>query len=143
MNVFHHYLFTDVCIYFLLWPFILSFGDILPLFIRRIMYFFFSFTGFFMFFCLSFSFLQSRVLFFLSLVLFLFLFFPHVLFLLVFENINRTPGFVTCENYCRQQSETARGKNLSSVERTFYLSQLSCFLKTAGNGLVQIGGNNV
>ena len=75
---------------------------------------------------LSLSFLQSRVLFFLSLVLFLFLFSP-VLFLLVFENINRTRGFVTCENCCRKHTETARKKSRSSMGLNFYLSQLSCF----------------
>ena len=107
--------------YFLLWPFILSFGDILALFIRRIMLSFPLLAS--LFFCLSFyrfsscmafflsfsfSFLQSRVLFFLSLVLFLFLF--SVLFLLVSENIYRTLSFVTCENCYRKHTETARKK---------------------------------
>lgn len=89
VNVFHHflcidvYIFSSVAIYsFFRWCFT-------PIYKEN--YAVFSFTGFFVFFflsfyrfslcmllsfCLSFSFLQSRVLFFLSLVLFLFLFFP-------------------------------------------------------------------
>jgi len=109
-------------IYFLLWRFILSFGDILPLFIRRIMLsslflyrLLYVFLSSFLSILIVYDFLPF--FFFLTVPCFvllvsgfvLFLFFP-VLFLLVFENINRTLGFVTCENCCRQQIETVRKK---------------------------------
>ena len=153
MNVFHHYLCTDVYIYFLLWRFVLSFGDILSLFIRRIMLFFlflyrllYVFLSFFLsvlivYGFLSFCFFLTVPNFVILVSGFVFISFFPLFFSCLYSKI--LIGFVTCENCCRQQTETARGKSLSSMELTFYLSQLSCLLKTAGNSLVQIGGNNV
>ena len=122
-NVFHHYLHMDV--YFLLWPFIFSFDGILALFIKRIMLSFlflyrllYVFSAFlfigshsvWLSFFLSFFFFLTVPCFVLLVSGFVFISFLSVLFVLVFENIYSTLGFVTCENCYRKHTETARKK---------------------------------